>query len=236
MSLVGGGGKTTAMYRMADALRGKGLRVAAATTTRIGCPRVEEGRSLVLGEAYAELVEALGEAPQLPVLGSRLLGGDKVQGIPPEWCDRIMAERRVDCLVVEADGAARRPLKAPEAWEPVVPAATSVFVPVVGLSCLGGLLGPEGVFRAEKVAELTGLRQGDRIGVADLLRILTSKRGLLKGCPPGARSAAFLNQLDALRTVEDARALARGLLAGPYERVLLAALREEETLREVWTR
>lgn len=235
MSLVGGGGKTTLLYRTAETLRRRGLRVAVGTTTKIGPPRAA-GRCLVLAETYHELVEALPRAPGLPVLGCRRLGNGKVQGISPEWCDRIVAESRVDCLIVEADGASQKPLKAPEAWEPVVPAVTSLFVPVVGLSCLGRPLGPEGVFRVGRVSEVTDLQVGERITVAALIQLLSSARGLLKGCPPGARSVAILNQVDVCDDLEGPREIARALLGASYERVLLAALGKEDRIREVWLR
>ncbi|HCU68388.1 MAG TPA: hypothetical protein DGF30_04015, partial [Desulfomicrobium sp.] len=42
LSIVGAGGKTTAMFRLARELGERGLRVACATTTRIFRPAADE--------------------------------------------------------------------------------------------------------------------------------------------------------------------------------------------------
>ena len=67
-------------------------------------------------------------------------------GVPPDWIGGLAAE--VDLVVVEADGAAGKPLTAPRAYEPVIPAATDLLVPVVGADVIGAPLTPERVLQA----------------------------------------------------------------------------------------
>ena len=63
-----------------------------------------------------------------------------------------------DKVIVEADGADGRPIKAPEDWEPVIPTFANLVIPVVGLDCVGKPASEDWVFRIERFLALTGLR------------------------------------------------------------------------------
>lgn len=239
VSLVGGGGKTTLMYRLAKELGATGLHVAVATTTKIERPRMPGFALLACPGSCEDLQVRLAEAAvEIPVLGRSILPSGKVDGIPAEWCDQLMAEGAVDVLIVEADGAARRPVKAPEAWEPVVPARTTTFVALLGLSCLGKPLDEETVFRLRQVSAVTGLGRGAALVPRALCRLLAAEEGLLKGKPPGARALAFLNQKDVPGTEEPATEVARCLLgrSRAYERVVVGALRLQDVPLDIWSR
>ncbi|MEW6490789.1 MAG: selenium cofactor biosynthesis protein YqeC, partial [Thermodesulfobacteriota bacterium] len=226
VALVGGGGKTTAMYRLVEEWRAAGLRGLAATTTRIAAPAPGQPELCAADtwEALRGLLEGRQGRPL--VLGGHALPEGKVRGVPPEWCGRVLAEGLADAVAVEADGAARLPVKAPAEWEPVVPEATSLFVAVVGLSCVGTPLDAAHVFRPELVAAATGVRPGEPLGPRALVRLLAHPQGLAKGRPPGARAAVLLNQADGAAQLAAAEEIARGLLGtrAGYERVVAAAL------------
>jgi len=231
VSLVGGGGKTTLMYRLVAELHGAGLRAAAATTTKIGPPTPDDPCTLLLAADYESLLAALHSSQGPAVLGRSLVQPQKVAGIPAPWCDRLLVDRELDCLVVEADGAARKPLKAPAAWEPVVPETTRLFVVVVGLSCLGSPLDALHVFRPERVAEVTGMTEGSLITAETVARLLVAPDGLAKGCPATARTALVLNQADTEAQVEAAQEIAEAIGGEFYQRVLIASLGREREVR-----
>lgn len=235
VALVGAGGKTSLLYRLARELAAAGVRTAAATTTKILPPGPEDGAELALAETWEDLAMP---ASAVPVFGRRLLPNGKVEGIPPAWCDRLVAEGLVDALVVEADGARRLPLKAPSEDEPVVPGGATLFVAVVGLSCLGRPLGGEVAFRPERVAAAAGVALGARITPALLTGLLATPGGLLQGRPPAARAAVFLNQADGPAEVAAGREVASALLEGPspWERVIVGHLRASEPVEEAWVR
>lgn len=235
VSLVGGGGKTTLMYRLVAELHGAGLRAAAATTTKISPPTPDDPCTLLLAADYESLLAALHSSCQGPaVLGRSLVQPQKVGGIPAPWCDRLLADRELDCLVVEADGAARKPLKAPAEWEPVVPETTRLFVAVVGLSCLGSPLDALHVFRPERVAEVTGMAEGSLITAEAVARLLVAPDGLAKGCPTTARTALVLNQADTEAQVAAAQEIAEAIGGEFYQRVLIASLGREREVRRFW--
>ncbi len=236
-TLVGAGGKTTLLFRLLNELAARGVRVAGTTTTKLAVPGVGEP-PLRCADSWEELVARCGgPLSPAPILGRRVLGGAKVEGVDPDWCDRLVAEGVVEALVVEADGSNRLPLKAPEAWEPVVPLGTTRFLVVAGLSGLGRPL-EEVAFRPDRMAAVTGLARGEAVTPAALVRLLLSPDGLAKGLPPGADAVAVLNQADLPGRLEAGWEVARGLLAAPagYRRVVVASLGRQAPILEAWDR
>lgn len=73
----------------------------------------------------------------LPVLGTRVTPECTLAGIPPEMVDQFAAQAEFSYVVVEADGSAHKPFKAPLEYEPVVPCSTTLLIAVVGVDALG---------------------------------------------------------------------------------------------------
>ncbi len=239
VAVVGAGGKTTLMFRLVGELRRAGVRAAAATTTKIFRPDPGDGGRVACGDA-GELARILAgwswalDAP-FPVLGGGVNEAGKVSGVDPAACRELLRAGLVDAVVVEADGAGRRPVKAPEAWEPVVPDGTTVFAAVVGLGCLGRAFDDRTAFRLERMAAVTGLSPGDPISPGALIRLLARPGGLVERCPSGARAVAVLNQADLPGAAGAGRGIARAVLAGPgrFGRVVVARLAADDPIVEV---
>ncbi len=239
VSLVGGGGKTTCLFRLAGELAAAGIAVAATTTTKIMAPTNQAGVRLICGDSYAALCLALGSPTgRVPVLGRGVLPNGKLEGIDPEWCDRLLGDGAVETLLVEADGARRKPLKAPGSREPVVPDRTTVFVALVGLSCIGKPLDDSEAFRAERIAAVAGQALGTPITVETVARLLLSEDGLLRGRPPAARTVAFLNQADIPGARVAGEAVAGRIVTGatPFDRVILGSLQDAQPALGIWER
>jgi len=240
VTLVGGGGKTTLMFRLAAELVAAGRNVVTTMTTRIFVGQMGLApASLVLeGEEalFAQLPPALREFRHVLVAGDILLEQDKVQGLAPDLVDRIRGLPEVDMVIVEADGSRRRPLKAPAPHEPVVPASTTIAVPLVGLDVLGQPLTAEYVHRPQLVAELTGAAIGDPVTPAMIATVLSHPCGGAKNVPPGARLIPFLNKVEDEAQRAAARETARLLLQFPrVDRVVLGATQADDPVAEVWT-
>src|SRR3989338_4331057 len=122
ISLVGGGGKTTLMFALAHELEAAGENVITTTTTRILEPSASEtflileaDEERLLSRLLAEMNSSHGEGRHITLAAGSLSG--KLKGISPEIVDRLA--ELVPYVIVEADGAARKPLKAPNATETV---------------------------------------------------------------------------------------------------------------------
>jgi probable selenium-dependent hydroxylase accessory protein YqeC len=237
VSIVGAGGKTTLMYKLAEELYRDGSSVAAATTTRIFAPLEDEPVTLYCGEMTDDLKDAIrGAQGKPPILGSRLLENNKVAGIKADQCNELFNSGALNYLIVEADGARRKPLKAPGESEPVVPLSTTIFVAVIGLSCLDEKLSDETAFRPELVAQAGKINMLDRISRDSLVNLLSAENGLRKGCPPQAQSVVLLNQADTPEQIDAARQIADKLLSGNagWDRVIIGHLTGEEPIEESW--
>ena len=204
VSVVGGGGKTTLIERLARGYEAEGTRVVLTTTTKI-LPPDPGGRSLLLAETAADLVARLeawrvecGRDPLVgasPVVGTRVLDNGKLDGVPREWVPTLRDLPWVGAVLIEADGAARLPLKAPAAWEPVIAASTSLTIVVAGLDAQDVVLDSDHVHRPELLAALLGLEVGQRLPSERLCEALLA--GYEGRVPVGSRMLVFLNKLDA---------------------------------------
>jgi probable selenium-dependent hydroxylase accessory protein YqeC len=230
ISLVGGGGKTTIMFALARELALSDGCVVTTTTTKILEPSPSE-TPLLLVETYEEELMRL-------LLSSERLTSRKLNGISPEFVVKLAGLSRVSHIVVEADGAAQRPLKAPNPTEPVIPPNTSLVIPVVGVDAIGCRLTEKDVFRPEIVSNLLGLPLGEVISPDAIAFLITHHQGIIKGSPERARIGPFINKVDLDESLSKARDLAGRILAMRHpqiERVVLGQAQLPEPVIEVIT-
>lgn len=217
VAFTGAGGKSTLLLALGGELVSGGCRVVLTTTTKLGPDQLTG--SVLWSPAPDEAARALEAASQVFVMGADR--GHKVEGVAPEAVDRLFAETAADYVLVEADGARRRPLKAPAAHEPVVPATATLIVVVAGLNAVGQELS-EAVHRPQEGMALTGLAPDDRLRPQDLATVLGHPDGGLKGLPPAARVAVALTRIDDA-TVDAAAEIQARLGGNPrIERVVVA--------------
>ena len=233
MAIVGGGGKTSLLFAAAEALVGAGRRVVIGTTTKVWQREARRAPETVLLDSERNALPAVQrglERNGWVFVGRRILENGKVAGVAPEFADELFLSSLVDYLILEADGAAGRSVKAPSEKEPVIPRSATMVAAVAGLDALGKPLDPETVFRLERFLELTGLKAGDLLEPKHLGMVFESVQGLFKGCPKSARKIAFLNKCDILRSEpEGGGVLVRRLFPGPgcpVHRVVLASIFE----------
>ncbi|BCG48244.1 Molybdopterin-guanine dinucleotide biosynthesis protein MobA [Citrifermentans bremense] len=199
LSLTGAGGKTSLMFHLARVLSQAGKRVLVTTTTKILPPTARQGGT-VLVDADPEVIAGwaslrCGNEP-VAAVSRRDPESGKLIGYPPEAIASFQRCGCFDWIVVEADGSARRPLKAHAPHEPVIPSCSTVVVAVAGLEVMGQPLTEEWVFRPELAAPLMGLAIGETVGAAALARLIAHPGGLFTGAPAGARRFLFLNKAD----------------------------------------
>ncbi|MEM7339014.1 MAG: selenium cofactor biosynthesis protein YqeC [Actinomycetota bacterium] len=190
VAVVGGGGKTTTLFAAGQQLAG---RVVLTTTTKMGRNRTG-GLPVLVAPADADLDAALDAHGTVLVWAEAVddAHGERAVGVTPEWCDQWFD--RADHVVVEADGSRGRPFKAPAAYEPVVPARTTMLVACVGVDAIGQPIA-EGCHRPEIVAAEAGCSAAEVLTPERLVRVLTSATGSRKGQPEHARFGVLLNQV-----------------------------------------
>jgi len=229
IAFVGAGGKTTAISRLADELAADNCRVVITTTTHMYPPT---GGDLPVvtgdGDELLRCVQQRLNQVSRVIVASTYVDtpeGTKLAGLRPEFVAALRDSTAADVVLVEADGSRGRPLKAPAAYEPVIPPATTLVVAVAGLSALGRPLSGETVHRPERVAALAGVSDGEMITPEHLANVLIHPEGGLKDVPEGARVVALLNQADDPARLNAGRQVANRLLRqGRFAAVGISAL------------
>jgi molybdenum cofactor cytidylyltransferase len=237
VALVGGGGKTSTMFQLAAEIAAGGGQVITTTTTRIFEAQIALAPvHFVAGEAsLAEISAALERTGHVLLTGPVDTAAGKALGISLALVHELQALPGHPTILIEADGARMRPLKAPAEHEPVIPAQTTLIVPVAGVDILGRVLSDEYVHRAALVAGLTGAALGDSITPELVASVLAHPSGGLKNVPSTARRVALINKVESLDGAAGARQIASlGLRSGRLSAVVLAKVRRDPPVLEVW--
>lgn len=239
VALVGGGGKTSAMFRLAREIVERGGRVITTTTTRIFAAQIGLAPvHVAAADATKDRVaEALTAHRHVVVIGPSDPKTGKADGVSLELFRRLRTWFPDVGILNEADGSRMRPFKAPAGHEPVIPPATTLVVPLVGADVFGTTLDDDHVHRPELVSALSGAPPGAPITPEIVARVLVHPAGGLKAVPPGARVIAMINKVDTLADRAPAHETADRLLRDPaIHSVLLTTLRGETPVLEVCTR
>jgi len=213
-AFVGGGGKTTAIRRLAEELSGWG-RVLLVTTTRIYPPDLP-----TLIDPDPEALQAAFRWYAAVAVGS--VQGEKLG--PPERLEALCALS--DYALIEADGARGLPLKAPAAHEPVIPKNTRLVVAVAGIDGAGRPISE--VHRPELYAALLGKPLEALVAPEDIATALCHPDGQKKGVH--CRWRALINKADNPARLALARACAAKIPGG----AAIASLASEPVYVERW--
>ena len=193
IAITGAGGKTTTMYTLAKELAEQGKRVITTTTTQIFYPQPGETDKLIIASETRDPLNAIEEAWQqylrITIAGT-VLRTEKLGGLQPEQPFELLVQSGADAVIVEADGARHRMIKAPAEYEPVIPLQTNVALLLMSAEAIDQPLSESIAHRPELIAKVTGINIGDILAPAVIARLMTSEQGALKHVPEPA--AAYL--------------------------------------------
>ena len=127
IAVVGSGGKTTRIKKLASDFRGEGKTVFVTTTTHM----LIEDDTLLTDDADT----IIGALKETGYVMAGMQDGIKIKALSQETFDAVCA--CADVVLVEADGSKCLPLKYPNAAEPVIPANVDEIVVVCGLNAIG---------------------------------------------------------------------------------------------------
>ena len=224
ISLVGGGGKSTLLLRLARERQARGLRTVVTTTTRILRAQGEAAGPVAgdLPALEAALAQSLTVCAALPAPELGKLA-------PPSQALLDQALNLAGLVVAEADGAHGRPVKAPAGYEPCLLPHSAAVVAVAGLSALGRPL-EEVCHRPELAARLLGWRWPGR-----------QRRPYARCCPvfqwwrpPCGSQSLSRRRFFMLIVIKGAGDLATGIACRLYQsgfQVLLTEIAQPTTVR-----
>jgi len=182
VAMIGSGGKTSLLFRLATENRGR--RVLVSTTTKMFWPTPGE---------YDWDISHEGGCTRSACTGIHLLhsgaAGEKMAAPSMERLAAASAEAELSLL--ECDGSRCLPLKGWADYEPVVPDFVTMTVGVLPLWALGVSVGPEQVHRVAQFCRLTGALPGESVTLGHLAAVVGHPEGLFHRAQ--GRRALFLN-------------------------------------------
>ena len=174
-AVIGSGGKTSLLYRLAEELRPCGTVLLATTTHIIRPPQYP------FAETATQLRAALA-AEGAACAGSYTPEGKLTAPAFDGW------EQAADFVLVEADGSKRLPAKAHEAWEPVLPPQRRRTICVLGASAFGQPI-RQAAHRPALFAQLAGVPWSAAITPEMAARVIRRE---------GFADIIYVNQVDEL--------------------------------------
>jgi probable selenium-dependent hydroxylase accessory protein YqeC len=248
ISLVGAGGKSTLFNRLAEELLLKNKRIILTTTTKMFArqlaPFIRKGRLIeghneeTVRKYIKKYFSVKRKTGRLAVIREKIEdnGEEKVSGPSPDWLDKWWEDKLADYFLIEADGAAGRPVKAPASHEPVIPLSTTDLIGVIGIDALGLSLQEENVFRSEIFSQLTGLKLGEKVGIEALSLLICHPEGLFKGAPLNCLRHLFINKVEDSKDLKKAEELAFQVLKICHRKIsdiIIGAAGQNEVVAEV---
>lgn len=219
---VGGGGKTTLLFALA-AEASEDFTILT-TTTKMTLPPESKEIPLIVGTNEASRAVALDDLQRrglsAAIVGSGRGDRERILGVEPDWPARALQTPGVGLVVVEADGSAGRPFKAPAEHEPVIPDGVDLVVAVVGAQVLGQPLNERKVHRPERVRALLGAPPDEcrEITPEIVAAVLAHPQGGRKCVPADAQYIVVV--ANAARHERAAQSIAAACHAAHIERVI----------------
>jgi molybdenum cofactor cytidylyltransferase len=195
IAITGAGGKTSLMLAIARELAEAGWRVLATTTTRISAGELRQFPAALSHDSDpADMAAQLDRRHLLFVYKAIDLLLDKVYGVPPVWPSWARAGLQADAILIEADGARGKLLKAPREGEPVVPPDATLVIHSASVRSLYHALDDDIVFNAGTFLDVLGY-QPPMLGYRQLGAAFSHPLLGMKGVPDQARTAGWLNDV-----------------------------------------
>lgn len=218
IAVVGGGGKTSLIFRLMEELVSIGKTVIVTTTTHM----VYEPERPFVENGDIDGVRKDLQIYHYTVAASLDCSKGKIGCLSEEKLEELRGLS--DVLLIEADGAKRLPLKVPEEWEPVIPELVDLLIGVVGMDALGEPI-QKTCHRVEKVAKFLGKGIEETVTEDDIVKIAVSRDGLRK-CVDEREYRVLLNKADIPGKAEAAERIA-GKLEQQRVHVVWGSLQKE---------
>lgn len=241
IAFTGAGGKTSAIRTLVKELQSRNP-IVSTTTTKLGLTQAD------LADVHnilktPDLMDGVGSLlrPGISVLvtNDQLPDERKWSGLSLIELERLreICREKGAILLIEADGARRKSLKAPAEHEPVVPEWVDLVVSIAGLDVIGKPFTSEYCHRAERAREILGIEGDARIEEDHVSKLLRSTRAGLKGVPPSSTVRVILRQSESMEDIEIGRRISTDvLLSERIQSVLVGTLDHQSPVSEVFSR
>lgn len=225
--LVGAGGKKSTMYALAAQHSGRVALSSTAHMYRYDPDAVDQ----VIVDDVTAVIDA---RARVVAYAYRTDTANRVGGLDAAALAAINASGEFDLMLIKADGARARLIKAPADYEPLIPDFADTVIPVVSARVFGRTLGEGIAHRPELAARVMETTLDAPLTPIHIARLLSAADGALKGVGD-ARVVPLINMVDdeAARVLAVAAARAALAATGRFDRVVLATMRERRVVEVI---
>jgi len=194
-ALVGAGGKTTILFQLA---RQWVKPVIVSCSTHLGKWQVILADRHFVITSPDELDNIVDQMNGVVLITGPVGEDERVNGLPPLCLERLhhLCSQLNVPMLIEADGARQKPLKAPASHEPEIPSWVNHVVVVAGMQGIGKPLTGDTVHRVNEFSRLSGLEIGETITLDGLVKVFIHPEGGMKNMPRGAKRSLIFSQVD----------------------------------------
>jgi len=190
LSIVGAGGKTTMMFKLAEELRSNS-KVLITTTTKIYNPPLHKYDFICTDKDHFIKYSRMKDNG-IYVLGQGINGDNKILGLTTKELEELTPY--FDYILIEADGAKEKQLKGWTEFEPVICGKTTKTLGIIDIQSKGILINEDNIHRSEIFSEITGAKDGESVTLEHLLNLVINPRGLFKGAL--GEKILFINKVE----------------------------------------
>ena len=223
VSVVGGGGKTSIINKLAgEASEIYSCPILITTTTNIFSPNKELKSNTILGtdNTIATVIKKeIRDKNKILTLARKRIGEEKVpnqpeknlkrmklKGFQKEKIKRFISSSKI--VFVEADGSKGLPIKAPNKNEPVITIESNYILGVIGLDAIGLPVSKKNVFRLKHFCKVTGLKERMKISPESLAFLINHPNGIFQNTPKNSKKAIILNKADCIDKIDEIEKIA----------------------------
>jgi len=221
LSIVGAGGKTTMLFKLSEELRGRS-KILVTTTTKIYLPAIDK-YDFICTDTNALLKCFSIKENGIYVLGTGINDENKVMGLSYKDLDKVLPH--FDYILIEADGAKEKQLKAWNEFEPVIYGKTTKTIGIIDVQALGIVVNEDSVHRSKIFCEITGAHEGEIVKIEHLVELILNPEGLFKGAK--GEKILFINKVEEPNDLILAKLLAAEIKLNPrtlIDKVIIGSL------------
>jgi probable selenium-dependent hydroxylase accessory protein YqeC len=188
IALLGGGGKTALLHKLAEELSQKFSAVLETSVTNTAYN--EQDNPLIFKDI--EQVKGTSQNP-LFVVGEKI-SECKLRGITVD--DLYQIRDYFNVSIFECDGARNQPLKAHTDYDPIVPNFTTHVIIIVGAEVVNTKIGDGLVHRPELFCKKWSVDLDTIVDIDFIVRVVSTQQGYLDKIRHDAHISYFINKID----------------------------------------
>ena len=221
VALIGGGGKTALLHKIADELSQKFPSVLQTSITKTAFNKHDN--PLIFSNV--DQIKFVKRNP-LFLIGEKI-DDNKLKGITASELDQI--RRFFNVTIFECDGARNKPLKAHTEYDPVVPKSATHVIIIIGADVVNTKISDGLVHRPELFCRKWNVALGTRLDIDFIVEIVSTKRGYHEKIKHDDEISYFVNKAD--EHPESAIELAKALYETTNKPVFYGSVKTNHSVR-----